>query len=54
MHNIIIFQEKNNLDNFKTISEYYRRYKKLDLPTASTCQNGFGGQLKRKLNACVY
>jgi len=40
-------QEKNNLDNFKTISEYYRRYKKLDLPTSSTCQNGFGGKLKR-------
>lgn len=24
-------QEKNNIDNFKTLAEYYRRYKKLDL-----------------------
>ena len=40
-------QEKNNLDNFKTVAEYHRRYKKLRLPTDSACQNGFRGTLKR-------
>ena len=24
-------QEKNNIDNYKTMAEYYRRYKKLNL-----------------------
>ena len=32
-------QEKNNIDNFKALAEYYRRYKKLHLNTA-TSKNG--------------
>ena len=32
-------QEKNNIDNFKALAEYYRRYKKLHLNTA-TNKNG--------------
>ena len=28
-------QEKNNIDNFKTLAEYYRRFKKLNLDTGS-------------------
>ena len=32
-------QEKNNIDNFKALAEYYRRYKKLHLNTASS-KNG--------------
>ena len=32
-------QEKNNIDNFKILSEYHRRLKRLELP-ASTQPNG--------------
>lgn len=39
-------QEKNNLDNFKTLAEYHRRLKKLRIPT----QGPHGGQTKRKSN----
>ena len=28
-------QEKNNIDNFKTLAEYYRRYNKLNLDQGS-------------------
>ena len=43
-------QEKNNIDNFKIISEYHRRFKRLDLPSsaASTTNGGIRGP-KRKI-----
>ncbi|XP_059080345.1 inositol polyphosphate-4-phosphatase type I A-like isoform X1 [Tigriopus californicus] len=37
-------QEKNNLDNFKILQEYHRRFKKLDLPQVS---NMPGSRTKR-------
>jgi hypothetical protein len=41
-------QEKNNIDNFKILSEYHRRFKRLDLPTQAQQQNGIRGT-KREL-----
>ena len=41
-------QEKNNLDNFKTISEYHRRFAKLNLQPPSKAA-GHPGRLKRGL-----
>ena len=40
-------QEKNNLDNFKILSEYYRRFKKLNLPAGAGLGGmGIGGKRK--------
>lgn len=39
-------QEKNNLDNFKTLHEYHRRFKRLQLPTMQ--QSGMTGRAKRE------
>ena len=39
-------QEKNNLDNFKILYEYFRRYKKSKLPTAT---NLYQANYKREL-----
>ena len=38
-------QEKNNIDNFKTLAEYYRRYKKLGLNNETQSSSRMG---KRK------
>ena len=43
-------QEKNNIDNFKALAEYYRRYKKLNLNT-STSKNG---KSKHHNHFCIF
>lgn len=48
-------QEKNNLDNFKILSEYYRRYKKLNLPSsAGSGGMGIGGKRKILTVAMIF
>ena len=39
-------QEKNNIDNFKTLSDYYRRFKKLKLPTTPLCSRNKRKQIR--------
>eukprot|EP00095_Tigriopus_kingsejongensis_P011180 maker-scaffold456_size166325-snap-gene-0.28 protein:Tk11180 transcript:maker-scaffold456_size166325-snap-gene-0.28-mRNA-1 annotation:"type i inositol- -bisphosphate 4-phosphatase-like" len=43
-------QEKNNLDNFKILQEYQRRFKKLDLPLNSAQSGGHRGT--KRMSMC--
>ena len=45
-------QDKNNVDNFKILSEYHRRLKRLELPATSQ-HNGGIRATKSKLNEQV-
>ena len=47
-------QEKNNIDNFKTLAEYYRRYRKLNLVTKNGKSTKKNESLKLNLNLIFY